>query len=70
MGEIVSTKKPMKTFLGFLLDFCREFNFYEVKKEKKYIIIFQKENENTSTLLIIFIVKSLQKEQNGTNLLL
>ena len=30
----------------------------------------QKEKENTFTLLIIFIVKSLQKEQNNTNLLL
>ena len=33
-------------------------------------IIFQKENGITFTLLIIFIVKSLQKEQNSTNLLL
>ena len=32
--------------------------------------MFQKENGNTFTLLIIFIVKSLQKEQNSTNLLL
>ena len=46
---------------------CREFDFYEVKKN---IIIFQKEKGNTFTLLIIFIVKSLQKEQNSTNLLL
>ena len=44
------------------------FEFYEVKKE--FVIIFQKENGNTFTLLIIFIVKSLQKEQNSTNLLL
>ena len=42
--------------------------FYEVKK--CFVIIFQKENENTFTLLIILIVKSLQKEQNSTNLLL
>ena len=35
-----------------------------------FVIIFQKENGNTSTLLFIFIVKSLQKEQNSTNLLL
>ena len=35
-----------------------------------FIIIFQKENGNTFTLSIIFIVKSLQKEQNSTNLLL
>ena len=38
---------------------CREFNFYEVKKK----IIFQKENGNTFTLLIIFVVKSLQKSK-------
>ena len=37
---------------------------------KKNVIIFQKENGNTFTLFIIFIVKSLQKEQNSTNLLL
>ena len=37
---------------------------------KKNIIIFLKEKGNTFTLLIIFIVKSLQKEQNSTNLLL
>ena len=42
--------------------------FYIVKKT--FVIIFQKENENTLALLIIFIVKSLQKEQNSTNLLL
>ena len=48
---------------------CWVFEFYEVKKEKK-IVIFQKENGNTFTLLIIFIVKSLEKEQNSTNLLL
>ena len=46
---------------------CQEFDFYEVEKN---IIIFQKEKGNTFTLLIIFIVKSLQKEQNSTNLLL
>ena len=47
---------------------CRGFEFYKVKK-KNLVIIFQKENGNTFTLLIIFIVKSLQKEQNSTNLL-
>ena len=41
--------------------------FFEVKTN---VIIFQKENGNTFTLLIIFIVKSLQKEQNSTNLLI
>jgi hypothetical protein len=45
------------------------FDFYEVKN-KFFVIIFQKEKGNTFTLLIIFIVKSLQKEQNSTNLLL
>ena len=38
--------------------------------KKKMFNIFKKENGNTFTLLIIFIVKSLQKEQNSTNLLL
>ena len=38
--------------------------------KKKIVIIFQKENGNTFTLFIIFIVKSLQKEQNSTNQLL
>ena len=37
---------------------------------KKNVLIFQKEKGKTFTLLIIFIVKSLQKEQNSTNLLL
>ena len=49
--------------------FMPGFEFYEVKK-KKIVIIFQKENGNTFTLFIIFIVKSLQKEQNSTNPLL
>ena len=52
--------------------FMPGFEFYEVKK-KNFVIIFQKEilgNGNTFTLFIIFIVKSLQKEQNSTNLLL
>jgi hypothetical protein len=44
------------------------FEFYEVKK--KIGIIYQKEKGNIFTLLIIFIVKSLQKKQNSTNLLL
>ena len=39
-------------------------------KKNFFFIIFQKENGNTFTLFIIFIVKSLQKEQNSTNLLL
>ena len=40
------------------------------KKKKFFVIIFQKENGNTFTLFIISIVKSLQKEQNSTNILL
>ena len=40
-----------------------------ILSSKKNVIIFQKENGNTFTLLIIFIVKSLKKEQNSTNLL-
>ena len=35
---------------------CWVFDFYEVKKN-------QKENGNTLTLLIIILVKSIQKEQ-------
>ena len=57
----------VKSLGGHVACLCRGFEFYEVKKS---IIIFQKENGNTFTLLIIFIVKSLQKEQNSTNLLL
>ena len=57
----------VKSLGGHFACLCRGFEFYEVKKN---IIIFQKENENIFTLLIIFIVKSLQKEQNSTNLLL
>ena len=46
--------------------FMTGFDFYEVKKN----IIFQKEKGKTYTLLNIFIVKSLKKEQNSINLLL
>ena len=59
----------VKSLGGHFACLCRGFEFYEVKK-KKFVIIFQKENGNTFTLFIIFIVKSLQKEQNSTNLLL
>ena len=54
---------------GHFACLCRGFEFYEVIFFF-FVIIFQKENGNTFTLLIIFIVKSLQKEQNSTNLLL
>ena len=43
---------------------CRGVDFFKVKRN---INIFQKKRE---ILLIIFIAKSLQKEQNSTNLLL
>ena len=59
----------VKLLGGHFACLCRGFEFYEVKK-KKIVIIFQKENGNTFTLFIIFIVKSLQKEKNSTNLLL
>ena len=39
------------------------FDFYEVKKKENKKFLFEKENGNTLTLLIIIIVKSLQKEQ-------
>ena len=42
---------------------CQGFEFYEVRK--KNVIIFQKEHGNTFTLFIIFIVKSLKKEQKA-----
>ena len=57
----------VKSLGGYFSCLCREFDFYEVNF---FFIIFQKEKGNTFTLLVIFIVKSLQKEQNGTNLLL
>ena len=58
----------VKSLGGHFASLCQWFEFYEVKK-KIFVIIFQKENGNTFTLFIIFIVKSLQKEQNSTNLL-
>ena len=57
----------VKSLGGHFACLCRGFDFYEVKKNN---IIFKKEKGNTFTLSIIFIVKSLQKEQISTNLLL
>ena len=57
----------VKSLGGHFACLCRGFEFYEVKNFF-FVFIFQKENGNTFTLLIIFIVKSLQKEQNSTNL--
>ena len=58
----------VKSLGGHFACLCRGFGFYEVKKKK--FIIFQNENGNIFTLFIIFVVKSFQKEQNSTNLLL
>ena len=68
VGPRVSVQ-GVKSLGGHFACLCRGFEYYEVKK-KKNVIIFQKENGNTFTLFIIFLVKSLQKEQNSTNLLL
>ena len=62
--ELVS--KELNHLAAILHVYAGSLNFYKVRK--KIIIIFQKEKGDTFTLLIIFIVKSLQKEQNSTNL--
>ena len=54
----------VKSLGGHFACLCQGFEFYEVKK-KIFVIIFQKENGNTFTLLIIIIEKSLQKEQKA-----
>ena len=59
--ELVS--KELNHLAAILHVYARGLNFI-------FVIIFQKENGNTFTLFIIFIVKSLQKERNSTNLLL
>ena len=53
---------------GHFACLCWEFDFHEIKK--MCIIIFEKEKGNTFILLIIVKLKSLQREQNSTNLLL
>ena len=65
--ELVS--KELNHLAAILHDYAGNLNFMKQKKIK-FVFIFQKENGNTFTLFIIFIVKSLQKEQNSTNLLL
>ena len=57
----------VKSLGGHFACLCRGFEFYEVKKN---VIIFFIVIWNTFTLLMIFIFKSFQKEQNSTNLLL
>ena len=56
--------KPLGSHFACL---CWGFDFYEVKKNT---IVFHKEKGNTFILIIILIVKSLQKEPNSANLLL
>ena len=62
--ELVS--KELSHLAAILHVYARGLIFWKLKN----VIIFQKEKGNTFTFLIIFIVKSLQKEQNSTNLLL
>ena len=57
--ELVSKELNHLAAIRHFACLCRGFEFY-----------FQKENGSTFTLFIIFIVKSRQKEQNSTNLLL
>ena len=59
----------VKSLGGHFACLCQRFDLYEAKKNIS-TIIFRYEKRYTFTLLIIFIVKSLQKEQNSTNLLL
>ena len=56
----------VKSLGGHFACLCRGFNFYEVKKIFFFVIIFQKEKGNVFTHLIIFTVKSLQKERKST----
>ena len=57
----------VKSLGGHFAHLCQEFDFYKVKKKNN---VLKKEKGHNFTLLNIFIVKSLQKEQNSTNLLL
>ena len=63
MLELVS-----KSLGGHFACLCRVFEFYEVKKKKCYY--FWKRKWKYFYTFIIFLVKSLQKEQNSINLLL
>ena len=57
--------KELNHLAAILHAYAGGLNFNEVKK--KFVIIFQKENGNTFTLLIIVLEKSLQKEQIAEN---
>ena len=61
MYNISVNVQGVKSLGGRFASLCRGSEFYEVNFF--FVIFFQKENGNTFTFLIIFIVKSLQKEQ-------
>ena len=50
----------VKSLGGHFACLCRGFEFYEVKK-KNFVIIFQKENGNTFTILINFYSENASK---------
>jgi hypothetical protein len=50
----------VKSLGGHFACLCRGFEFYEVKKNN-FVIIFQKENGNTFTLLIFFYCEKSSK---------
>ena len=58
-GNVRFSIRGVKSLGSHFACLCRGFDFYEVKKK----CIFQKEDGNTLTLLIIILVKSIQKEQ-------
>ena len=58
-GQIRVSIRGVKSLGGHFACLCWGFDFYEEKKN----CIFQKDNENILTLLIIIFVKSIQKEQ-------
>ena len=50
----------VKSLGGHFACLCRGFEFFEAKK---IVIMFKKENGNTFTLLIIFVVKVFKKSK-------
>ena len=61
--------KELNSLGGHFACLCWGFESYEVKKEKN-VIIFQKEKWKYFYTFNHFLVKTLQKEPNSTNLLL
>ena len=57
--ELELVSEELNHLAAILHVYAGGFDFYEVKKK----LYFQKENGNTLTLLIIILVKSIQKEQ-------